>query len=156
MYLLVSFRCPVLLHLVSGTRLTKGQVWYILRTRYQVSHAQSYDYDTWYLVYSSTTSSAQAAGVVAYNDLVRLVPRILITLPQTTADVQQYRARKKKPGNKKARVIFSYRSKKRASQHTEATWENKPTTLGQYSRALPYTAVLQEYQTHLCVMLKVQ
>ena len=50
-------------------------------TRYQVSHAQSYD--TWYLVGSSTTSSVQAAGAVAYHDLVRLVPRIQITLPQT-------------------------------------------------------------------------
>ena len=54
----VSFRRPVLLHLVSGTRLIRGQVWYIFdkifdltagmyfyfynvfRTRYQVSHAQ--------------------------------------------------------------------------------------------------------------------
>ena len=70
---LASFRCPVLLHLVSGTRMIKGQVCYILRTRYQVSHAQSCD--TWYLVDSSTTSSAQVAGAVAYHDLVRLVPR---------------------------------------------------------------------------------
>ena len=59
-------------------------IWYLARdyseVRYDIyfvpgtRYAQSYD--TGYLVDSSTTSSAQAAGAVAYNDLVRLVPRI--------------------------------------------------------------------------------
>ena len=161
---LVSFRRPVLLHLVSGTRLIRGQVWYIYATtRYQVSHAQSYN--TWCQVDSRTTSSAQAARAVAYNDLVRLVPRIQITLPKTNcwctavqSTKKQYRARKNKLGSKKARAIFSYRSKNLGSQYTEVTCENKPsakyesqpTAVGQYSRALRYTAVLQQYKTPTC------
>ena len=61
----------------------------------------------------------------------------------------------KKTGNKKARVIFSYRNEEIGSQYTEVTCENKPsskyesqpTAVDQYVCALRCTAVLQEYNT---------
>ena len=63
---LVSFRCPVLLHLVSGTRFIRGQVWYLFRTRYQVLHAQSYD--TWYLVDSVACQVILEPGIGQFRE----------------------------------------------------------------------------------------
>ena len=62
---LVSFRCPVL-HLESGTRFIRGQVWFLLRTRYQVSHAQSYD--TWDLVDSVAYQVILEPGIGQFRE----------------------------------------------------------------------------------------